>query len=102
MVYRSQGGEDTPENLITLCQPHHMAAHGSYGPEPFILRWFLQYLLDWGLYGGNRAERMLSTTLGQTCRACDHRRNDWSCAFWDDQDCDPLYGCNAWSRRVVN
>ena len=29
IVYRSQGGEDTMENLITLCKHHHMAAHSS-------------------------------------------------------------------------
>lgn len=27
ITFRSQGGEDTLENLITLCKHHHMAAH---------------------------------------------------------------------------
>lgn len=27
IVYRSQGGEDTLDNLILLCKLHHMEAH---------------------------------------------------------------------------
>ena len=102
MVYRSQGGADEASNLITLCKDHHMAAHGSYGPEPFILRWELEFLLDHNIYGQNRAEVLMTMPMGQTCRSCDHRMVGWKCHFWDDQDCAPDYGCNAWTRRVIN
>ena len=37
IVYRSQGGEDTPENLVTLCSQCHEAIHngnlGIFGNE---------------------------------------------------------------------
>ena len=33
ITYKSQMGDDVPENLITLCQDHHTIAHGPNSRE---------------------------------------------------------------------
>jgi hypothetical protein len=45
-VYRSQGGQDSPENLVSLCRFHHqMGEHGGLarvrGEAPLGLAWRL-------------------------------------------------------------
>jgi 5-methylcytosine-specific restriction endonuclease McrA len=38
IIFRSQQGTDEPENLITLCRPHHEMAHGTEA------KWFREVL----------------------------------------------------------
>lgn len=33
IVFRSQGGEDTEDNLVVLCRRHHTMAHGVHAKE---------------------------------------------------------------------
>lgn len=94
IVFRSQGGGEEPENLITLCKDHHLDAHGTRRPGSVIPAWLFQFMLDWHVFGMAAAQRLLIAQ--PTCRTCEYRRGDWTCAVWDNQECHPRYGCNAW------
>jgi hypothetical protein len=98
IIFRSQGGSDTLDNLILLCKEHHMDAHGSARPGTQIAAWWLQFMLDFGLSGNRMTERMMRAY--PSCRTCEYRRGDWTCRVWDNQDCHPHYGCNAWKLRT--
>lgn len=97
IILRSAGGEDVEDNLILLCKDHHMDAHGTRLPGTHIAAWWLQFMLDFGVSGERATERTIQAH--PTCRTCEYRRGDWTCAVWDAQDCDPRYGCNAWILR---
>ena len=99
IIFRSAGGGEDSSNLILLCRDHHMAAHGTLGPHEIPLAaWKLQFMLDHDLFGMAATERTIKAK--PTCRTCEYRRGDWTCAVWDEQACDPWYGCNAWSLRI--
>lgn len=67
VTYRREGGLDTPENLITLCEEHHGLAHGlgNSGDDPIAVLQRERIPKDWpGIRGLNSpANAMVFDTL---------------------------------------
>jgi hypothetical protein len=108
IVFRSQGGLDTEENLITLCGAHHDNAHNKGGG--YLAPWELQVLVRFptnlnrfrhfarhlrDAFSWGRSHEFLSFL---SCLSCEWRTEQSWCQLWEhfvDWD----YVCEDWKER---
>ena len=95
IVFRSHGGQDTEDNLITLCRGCHDQAHGKKRAK--LPAWVLQAMLTYNKW---RACCGLWKEFARTknCLTCDARTVDGRCLF-KDIEIGPLDGCDDWALR---
>lgn len=75
IAFRSQGGQDHEDNLISLCQScHHGRGHGLVELVP---AWVWRTMIEADLYGVDR--QMASLTQRRCCGMCLHRLDGGFC-----------------------
>lgn len=97
IIFRSHGGKDEPNNLVTICRNCHNQAHGKFRvPLP---GWVLQAMI---LYNKWRVCCGIWRFFAQqsNCITCDARTADYFCLLRDEQVV-PEGGCSEWMLRSV-
>lgn len=95
IIFRSHGGKDVEDNLVTLCKDCHAMAHGlRTGRLP---AWVLQAMI---LYNKWRACCGLWKDFERksNCITCDNRSAGYMCLL-NDVDVGPEDGCDQWTLR---
>ena len=98
MIYRSQGGTDDPDNLVSLCRFCHQQAHGLHNAK--LPAWVLQAMVEYdkfrvccGIWKFFIAKR--------NCLTCDLRSADYTCLI-TNEPVDKLHGCESWALRGLD
>jgi hypothetical protein len=105
IIFRSQGGRDVHENLISLCSSCHRKAHGTERPR--IERFELELLLQTHRYNlaglradlkKDRASHERGFERVHVCLSCDKRTEQMVCTVWDVLVA-PNVTCESWCLR---
>lgn len=98
IIFRSQGGKDTMENLVALCRSCHEQAHGRrQAPLP---AWVLQAMIIYNRWRVCCNIWRFFVEKGN-CLTCELRTNDYVCMLTDEK-VDPLYGCESYGLRSLS